>query len=127
MKTFKLMLIAVCMLVGFNAMAQTEKKNNKESEVTFKSSIDCHSCEQKIMKNIPFDKGVKDVKVDLDKKEIKIKYRTDKTDKEKLKKSIEKLGYTAEEVVADASQTAVAETKSCCSKSGGEHSSCSKK
>jgi len=41
---------------------------------------------------------VKDLTTNLDKKLVTIKYQTDKTNKDKLKKSIEKLGFTCEEV-----------------------------
>ncbi|MDR1055360.1 MAG: heavy-metal-associated domain-containing protein [Prevotellaceae bacterium] len=135
MKIIKLTIVALCMVVGASTLsAQDNKKDNKEADVTFKTNIECHNCEQKIMKNIPFDKGVKDVKVTLDKKEVKITYRTDKTDKEKLKKSIEKLGYTAEEIdptqttaalsgasccsskTADAAKSCEGEAKACCAK-----------
>jgi copper chaperone CopZ len=73
-------------------------KNSKEETVVFSVSMDCHSCEQKIKKNIPYEKGVKDLTVNLEKKQVTIKYQTDKTDKDKLKKAIEKLGCTCEEV-----------------------------
>ena len=115
MKIVKLMIIALCVLVGANTVSaqKLDKKANKEAEVTFKTSIDCHNCEQKVLKNIPFEKGVKDVKVTLETKEVKIKFQTGKTNKETLKKAIEKLGYTAEEVTAE---TAAITGGSCCQK-----------
>lgn len=121
MKTIKLMIVALCLIVaGANTLsAQTDKKSNKDSEVTFKTSIDCHNCEQKVKKNLPFEKGVKDVNVTLDTKEIKIKYRSDKTDKEKLKKAIEKLGYTAEEV--DPTQTTASTSSKPANSSNHKH------
>lgn len=50
------------------------------------------------MSSLPLEKGVKDVKCDLKTKEVKVSFRNDKTDKEKIKRSLEKLGYLAEEV-----------------------------
>ena len=78
--------------------AQDKKGNDKTAEVVFTVNMHCANCEQKVKKNIPFEKGVKDLSTDLDKQLVTITYQTDKTDKAKLKKSIEKLGYTCEEV-----------------------------
>ena len=95
-------ILAVVFLLGANMVsAQDKKKNNKEEQVVFSVSMDCHSCEQKIKKNIPYEKGVKDLTVNLDKKLVTIQYQTDKTDKAKLKKSIEKLGFTCEEMTGE--------------------------
>ena len=101
MKTVKIVLTAVVLLLATNAVsAQVQKTNtrNKDAEVVFSVNIHCDKCEQKIKKNIPFEKGVKGLTTDLDKQLVTIKYQTDKTDKDKLKKSIEKLGYTCKEV-----------------------------
>lgn len=77
----------------FTAQAQDKKG---EKTTVFKCTIDCHSCEKKIMTNIPYEKGVKDVKVSLEKQEVTIKYKTDKNTDEKLAEAIKKLGYSAE-------------------------------
>ena len=95
-------ILAVMFLLGANAVsAQDSKKvvkTSKEEQVVFSVSMHCHNCEQKIRKNIPYEKGVKELTTDLDNKLVTIKYQTDKTDKAKLKKSIEKLGFTCQEV-----------------------------
>jgi len=92
-------ILAVMFLMGIQTVsAQDKKVNNKEEQVVFSVNMDCHSCEQKVKKNIPFEKGVKDVTTNLDKGLVTIKYQTGRTDKDKLKKSIEKLGFTCEEV-----------------------------
>jgi copper chaperone CopZ len=54
----------------------------------------CQSCKERIEKAIPMEKGVKDIKVDLEKKEVTLVYNPTKTTEEKLKKAIEELGYT---------------------------------
>jgi len=98
MKVVQIILAAVFLLGTVSVSAQDKKKNNMEEQVVFSVSMNCHNCEQKIKKNIPYEKGVKDLTTNLDKKLVTIKYQTDKTDKAKLKKSIEKLGFTCEEV-----------------------------
>jgi copper chaperone CopZ len=57
----------------------------------------CSGCKEKIEKYIPMERGVEDIKVDLDKKEVTVIYKPAKTTVEKLKKSIEELGYRCEE------------------------------
>ncbi len=69
---------------------------NNITVVTFTCNFECHNCETTMMKNIPYEKGVKDVKVDLEQKQITIWFRNDKNTVENLQKAIVKLGYTAE-------------------------------
>jgi copper chaperone CopZ len=80
---------------------QTEKKAGKKKEtkeVTFKVNMTCGNCKAKIERHISWEKGVKDLKVDLDKKLVTIKYESGKTDEATLKKAIEGLEYTCEAV-----------------------------
>jgi copper chaperone CopZ len=72
------------------------KEKPKVKEVTYSCEIDCHSCKDKIMKNIPYEKGVKKVVVDMDKKKVTVAFREDKNTTEEIEKAIEKLGYAAE-------------------------------
>ena len=94
------LLITAIVLLFFSSFAlSAQEKNKKElSTVRFATSIDCENCVNTIMKNVPFEKGVKDVKCDLTTKEVTVQYQSDKTSSETLKRSIEKLGYTAKEV-----------------------------
>jgi len=91
-------IIGLLSMVMILSLAQTTnaKGKNEIKEVTFITSIDCNHCKMTIMKNIPYEKGVKDVKVDVEKKEVTVKYLTDKNNEANLVKAIEKLGYTAE-------------------------------
>ncbi len=83
------MLFAV-LILGFSQLQAT---NPKKETVKFWVSMSCVSCQQKIMDNIPFEKGVKDMKVDLATKTVEVTFDTRKTDSEKIRSSIEKLGY----------------------------------
>ncbi len=93
-------LITATILFLFSSVTlSAQEKNKKElSSVRFETSIDCENCVNNIMKNIPFEKGVKDVKCDLTTKEVTVQYQKDKTSAETLRRSIEKLGYTAKEI-----------------------------
>ena len=78
-----------------------QEKNKKIETVKFITSIDCEDCVNKIMTNLPFEKGIKDVKCDLETKEVAVTFQKDKNNIEKIQRAIEKLGYTAKEVTAE--------------------------
>lgn len=96
-KFFAALTVAV-LTVSFSLYAQEEKKPNPNAEVTFSVSIDCVNCQKKCEANLPFVKGVKDVKVDLENHTIWFKYDEKKVSKQLLAAEIVKLGYTATEI-----------------------------
>jgi len=103
-----LLVFAFCFTV-LNVNAD-DKKNI--SEVTYKVEMDCQSCVNKVTKNIPFEKGVKDLNVDFEAQTVTIKYRDDKTNKENLVKAFEKLDFKAVELKeGDCNKT---KAKKCC-------------
>lgn len=57
----------------------------------------CQNCVKKIKGNMRFEKGIKDISVDLTNKSVTITYSAKDTDKEKLKTALKKIGYTATE------------------------------
>lgn len=102
MRTKKAFLLSVLFLITgaliLNAQNQKELKEKKTAEVTFNVNMHCESCQAKIERIIPFEKGVKDLKVDLAHKTVKVIYDPRKTNEEKLKKAFENLDYTCEKV-----------------------------
>lgn len=105
MKTNFLKVIAITIvfamstLSGFSQENQKVEKNSKEVKtVSFKSNLHCNSCVNNVKENIPYEKGVKDLNIDLDKNIITITYKADKTSEEELSKAIIKLGYEAKEI-----------------------------
>lgn len=94
MKNLKIYATVILLIVGMVTLFA--KDNPKIKEVTYNCSIDCNSCKEKIMKNIPYEKGVKKVVVNIEEQLVTITYREDKNTKEGIEKAIEKLGYTAE-------------------------------
>ena len=93
------LITALLLLILSSVTLSAQEKSKKELQtVRFETSIDCENCVNTIMKNIPYIKGVKDVKCDLATKEVTVKYQDGKTTPDLLKRSIEKLGYTAKEV-----------------------------
>jgi|ERR1035437_1199562 copper chaperone CopZ len=102
MKTIKaLLLFALFLMTGvcaLNAQNLKQSKEKKIAKVTFSVSMHCKSCQEKIERNIPFEKGVKDLTVDLEHKTVKVIYDSLKTNEEKLKKAFENLDYVCEKV-----------------------------
>lgn len=98
MKSFWTLLLCAALIAGaglwvnVSAATQTEKTRS----VTFDVSLHCQNCKEKIEKYITWEKGVKDLSVDLDQKQVTIKYDPRKTDEATLKAAVEKLGYTCE-------------------------------
>lgn len=75
---------------------ETKRQKKTVQEVVFKVNMTCENCKAKIEKNVAWEKGVRDLVVNLNRKLVTIKYDASKTDEETLKKAIEALGYTAE-------------------------------
>lgn len=65
-------------------------------QVVFASNIHCANCARKVNENLAFEKGVKDLDVSVSDKTIKVSFDPAKTDTVKLKKAINRLGYSAE-------------------------------
>ena len=65
-------------------------------QVVFATSIHCANCGKKVQENISFEKGVKDLKVDVPTKLVTVTFNPAKTDTLKLKAALKKLGYSAE-------------------------------
>ena len=103
MKRFLFITLTLLLVAGTAAFAQDkkQKKNANIQEVTFVTTIDCKNCVKKVEANLPYEKGIKDMKVNLDDRTVWIKYDATKTDKEKLAAAIVKLGYEAEEVIPE--------------------------
>ncbi|MDE6139611.1 MAG: heavy-metal-associated domain-containing protein [Alistipes sp.] len=92
-------IIALClvalMTVGI-ASAQQKKSEKKTVTTEFLTDIDCPHCAKKIDNTIPYEKGVKEVKVDVPSKTVTITYDPAKTDDTALIKAMAKLKIKAE-------------------------------
>lgn len=84
MKKFMLMCAALLMFSGA-ALADSKPKAEKKIITTvFVTDIDCDHCRQKVMNTIPFERGIKDVQVDLKTKKITVTYDASKNSDESL-------------------------------------------
>ena len=89
MKRFIIFLMALLPIVGVMAAKQDKQV------VVLSCDIHCQGCCDKIMKNIAFEKGVKDIVCDLKTKTVTVTYDASKTDIPTLLKAFEKIGKPA--------------------------------
>ncbi len=66
--------------------------------VVLSCDLHCQGCCDKIMKNIAYEKGVKDIVCDLKTKTVTVTYDANKTDIPTLLKAFEKIGKPAKVV-----------------------------
>jgi len=92
-----LLLGVFCLSLSIPSYAQSGTLKRGEAEVTLSVEIDCPSCQKKIESRLPFERGVKDMKVNIEKQEVWILYQANRTDKDKLIDATKKLGFEATE------------------------------
>ena len=89
MKRFLIVLISLMPMVATFAAKQDKQV------VVLSCDLHCQGCCDKIMKNIAFEKGVKDIVCDLKTKTVTVTYDASKTDIPTLLKAFEKIGKPA--------------------------------
>ena len=87
-----LLFILLCTLffVPLSLSAKPDKQ-----VVVLSCDLHCQGCCDKIMKNIAFEKGVKDIVCDLENKTVTVTYDANKTDVPTLLKAFDKIGKPA--------------------------------
>jgi len=113
MKKLNLLLIIMLVVMNFSTFAQKEEKVKTIEIIT---SVQCGDCEDRILEKFSLEKGIKSVDVDLETKIVTVKYRTDKTDPDKIRKAISDVGYDADDLAAD--PVAYENLPPCCQKGG---------
>ena len=93
----KIILMCLVALFGIGmANAQEPKSAAKKSVIVeFVTDIDCAGCAKKVTNTIPYEKGVKDVKVDVPTKTVTVTYDPTKTNNETLVKAFTKIKIKA--------------------------------
>jgi copper chaperone CopZ len=93
----KALVLSAMMLTAVVGMA----KDIKTVVVTTQPQMHCGSCEKKITGNLRFEKGVKDIRCNIEGQRVTITYDAEKTNAEAIIKSFGKFGYQATEVKAE--------------------------
>lgn len=104
----KLLMLCLALVMGAGlTMAAGKGAPKKVVTTVFTADVDCDHCVQKIMNNVPsLGKGIKDVQVSLEKKEITVVYDASKNNDANIVKGLASLKVKAEVKAAPASKPA---------------------
>ena len=93
----KIFLMCLVALIGIGtADAQKPQKGEKKSvTVEFLTSIDCEGCAKKVNETIPYEKGVREISVDVPSKIVTVTYDPTKTNNENIIKAFDKIKLEA--------------------------------
>lgn len=82
--------ILAALLLLTTGMMAAPKENTRQTAV-FHVEIHCQGCVDKIQKNIAFERGVKDMRIDQKAQTVSLTWDTNKTDTTQLKQAFEKI------------------------------------
>ena len=91
MKKIMMILAMLAVVAGVATAAPKQKVEKKIATVVFTTDLDCHHCAQKVMNTIPYEKGIKDVQVDVPTKTVTVKFDEAKNSVESLTKAFESI------------------------------------
>ena len=86
-----MILAALAVVAGVATAAPKQKAEKKIATVVFTTDLDCHHCAQKVLNTIPYEKGIKDVQVDVPTKTVTVKFDEAKNSTESLTKAFESI------------------------------------
>ena len=115
MKHILSILLAICTLGAF-AQSTSTSPDGKSASIAIQSTAICDMCEKTIETELVYTKGVKKVDVDLTTAAVNVIYDPRKTDADKLRAALTKLGYSADGTPGDAA--ALAKLPQRCQKEG---------
>jgi len=91
--------IIISILLFFGIFITVQAQKTKTIEI--QTSAQCTMCKDRLEKNIIFEKGIKDVSLDMETKILSVRYKTKKNDANSIRNAIAKLGYDADEIKGD--------------------------
>ena len=95
MKKIILVCLVALFTVGAVSAQKPQKGEKKTVTVEFMTSLDCEGCAKKINDTLPYEKGVRDVKVDVPTKVVTVTYDPTKTNNEAIIKAFAKVKIEA--------------------------------
>ena len=94
-------------------------QNKKDETIKITTSAVCGSCKDRIEKGLSATKGIKSASLDEETKIVTVVYAAAKTNPDEIRKAISKIGYNADDVVAD--KTAYDKLPKCCKNNDKMH------
>ena len=124
MKAFAFSLLTLLSISGLAAQAQTTPttavaKIKGSEQLQFKTSAVCDMCKARLEKSLAYEKGVQAANLDVPSKVLTVTYNPAKTSAEVLRTAVQKTGYDADNVTADA--RAYDRLPECCKKTASAH------
>jgi cation transport ATPase len=110
-------IFTLVVMVGFSATCFGQQK--KTDTIQIKTSAVCGMCKDRIEGTMAYEKGVKSSVLDVDTKVVTIVYNPSKTTPDKLRTTLSKLGYDADNVPAV--KSAYDKLPACCKKDAEKH------
>lgn len=105
----KILVLIISLLFGTSML---NAQNKKIETVKIRTSAVCGQCKDRIEQGLAFEKGIRDVILDLDTKIATVKYASTKTNPDEIRKAISKLGYDADSIPKD--KKAYEKLPACC-------------
>lgn len=93
--------VLVCSGNGFAQKQKTVEKAIIKTNIYCNHCTKCETCGEKFQKALLREKGIQMVTVDEKEMTIEVVYNTKKIDLPKIKTAIARLGYDADEILAD--------------------------
>lgn len=90
--------------------------SNAQDTLKIHTSAQCETCKKKLEHDLRFEKGVESVNLNVENKILTVVYIPNKTNPEKIRIAISKIGYDADSVAADTK--AYQKLNDCCKKGG---------
>ncbi|WP_394992892.1 heavy-metal-associated domain-containing protein [Emticicia sp.] len=119
MKKIASILVILLTISNLAIVGQPFAEPPKTAEIKIKTSAICGMCKKRIERDLGVSKGIVNSNLDLKDKVVTITYNTKKTSPEKIKQVISKIGYDADEIIAD--QKSHDALPDCCQKTSTMH------
>ena len=101
------------------ATAASTAKITGPATAKFKTSAVCDMCKTRIEKSLAYEKGVQSAVLDVPSQVLTVTYKADKTTPKALRTAVQKTGYDADGLSADA--RAYNRLPDCCKKTNAIH------
>ncbi|MCB9171177.1 MAG: heavy-metal-associated domain-containing protein [Flavobacteriales bacterium] len=120
MNTLRIAIVTFSLMAFGVTKAQNDhSKDDKYAHLEVHTSAICGTCKKTIEGDLIYEKGVHAVHLDLAANVIHVSYDADRTDPDKIRKAITRIGYDADGLVAD--PKAMKRLPACCQKEAEEH------
>ena len=105
--------------ISFNATDVKAQQVKSKETIVIKTSTECNMCKDRVEKEMAYTKGIISSSLNVEKAELTVIYKSNKTTPEKIRKTISDLGYDADDIKA--SKIAHDKLPHCCQKGGMSH------